>query len=380
MAKIDDYKFTDDGISSQDILIAGMSPQQIRIYRKNAQKIATTSGRHASSHNNDQKALEKAIQQGERLTNAGLERLIKEAKSKAGIDAGELLDFTLGNTKRNTKINQMRGLKPFSPEILDYYLANVKKAAKHFLGGITPRQVINQSRPIDIKRANEQIFLATTFKRKGNEIYWLTNAGPESKSQNHKVVTALLDYPILMTGATNLPTRQQIKNLLENGKIKFDCDCGRHQYWYRYIATVGKFNFGSHENRYPSTRNPQLTGVACKHVLRVMHQMMSEYGVQKVRGYMKADLQHSNKGKSQRATPAQIRAESQKQAHHRSAEHWRKKIQQQLKAVMKTFKPLTTAQQHQALKQLQAVGITLSPEQQAMFTSYQNNLQQVPYK
>nr|WP_225312426.1 hypothetical protein [Salmonella sp.] len=23
------------------------------------------------------------------------------------------------------------------------------------------------------------------------------------------------------------------------GRVSFDCDCGRHQYWYRYIATAG---------------------------------------------------------------------------------------------------------------------------------------------
>lgn len=368
-----------DGVTVQDRLMAQMSPAQIRLYRQNAQRQATQANSHSQSHSNAQKALQEAIHTGERLTNASLKRLVAQAKSSAGLDAGEILDFTLGNTRKNKKISQNSGLKnSLSPAILQFYIENVKQSAKHFAGGISPRQVVNQSRAIDIKRANEQIFLATTFKRQGNAIYWLTNAGAGSKSQNHKVVTELLDYPNLMIGRTAIPPRQEIKNLLENGKIKFDCDCGRHQYWYRYIATTGKFNFGAHENRYPSTRNPQLTGVACKHVLRVMHSLMGEYGIQKARGYIKQDLADGKgKGLSQRQTAKQIREEAQRQSGHRSAEHWRKKIKQQLKLAVKSLTPMATQQQYQVMWQMQKVGLQFSPEQKAQFEAYQRN--QAPY-
>lgn len=333
------------GLSAQDLLMAGMSPEQIRRYRQQAMRLATKQGNHASAHNEAQKQLEHAIHTGERLTNATLQKLIDQARSQAGIDAGELLDFTLGKTKLNSKLSQMSGLaNSMTPAVLGLYVANVQKAAKAFIGGISARQVINQSRPVDIKRANEQIFLATPFKRQGNQIYWLTNAGPNSDAQNHKVVTELLGYPSLMVGRSTLPDRRIIKELLEHGKIKFDCDCGRHRYWYRYIATIGKFNFGAHENRYPSTRNPQLTGVACKHVLRVMHTLISGYGVEKVRGYIKADLARgTGRAKSERMTAAQIRQEAQRQSEPRVAEHWRKRIERKIKEQAKlAFKQLGT--------------------------------------
>ena len=170
-----------DGVSAQDLLMAGMSPEQIRQYRKQAARLASKQGGYAKAHNEAQKQLEHAIHTGERLTNATLKKLIDQARSQAGIDAGELLDFTLGNTKLNRKLSQMSGLtNSMTPAVLGLYVANVQKAAKAFIGGISARQVINQSRPVDIKRANEQIFLATPFKRQGNQIYWLTNAGPNS--------------------------------------------------------------------------------------------------------------------------------------------------------------------------------------------------------
>lgn len=368
----------EDGVSIQDRLMAGMSREQIREFRQNAVRQALT-GRYASTHNARHDELIQSIHLGERLTDKSLQKLIKNAKANAGIDSNALLDFTLGKTKVNLSLQD----NALSPAILQYFVENVKKASKHFTGGISPTQVINQSRQVDIKRANEQIFLATVFKRKGNVLYFLTNAGPDSKSQNHTVTVELLDMPQLLIGRKNLPTYREIKNLLTHGKIKFDCDCGRHQYWYRYIASVGKFNFGAYENRYPSTRNPQLTGVACKHVLRVMQNLMSTDGVEKIKQYIKKDLQKADgKHQSQRLTDKQISREAEFQADPRRAEHYRKKIvkkiQKQLKLAMQTLEPMPTQQQYQVMRQMQAVGIQFSPEQQRAFENYQRS--QVPFR
>ena len=368
----------EDGVSIQDRLMATMSKAQIREFRQNAVRQALT-GRYVSTHNARHDELVKAIHLGERLTDKSLQRLIKNAGANAGIDSNSLLDFTLGKTKLNLSLQD----NALSPAILQYFVENVKKASKHFTGGISPTQVINQSRQVDIKRANEQIFLATVFKRKGNVLYFLTNAGPESKSQNHTVTVELLDMPQLLIGRKNLPTYREIKNLLEHGKIKFDCDCGRHQYWYRYIASVGKFNFGAYENRYPSTRNPQLTGVACKHVLRVMQTLTSGTTVEKIKQYVKQDLKKGDgKHHSQRLSREQITREAEFQADPRRAEHYRKKIvkkiQKQLKLAMQTLEPMPTQQQYQVMRQMQAVGIQFSPEQQRAFENYQRG--QVPFR
>lgn len=54
------------------------------------------------------------------------------------------------------------------------------------------------------------------------------------------------------------------------GNVKYDCDCQRHTFWFRFICTIGGFNYGRSEDGFPRVRNPKLYGVACKHVIRVM--------------------------------------------------------------------------------------------------------------
>ena len=72
---------------------------------------------------------------------------------------------------------------------------------------------------------------------------------------------------------------KQTANWLRKQKLAFDCDCGRHRYWFRYISTIGNFNSGRKELGFPKVRNPNLKGVACKHVLRVMSEVESSTSV-----------------------------------------------------------------------------------------------------
>lgn len=66
---------------------------------------------------------------------------------------------------------------------------------------------------------------------------------------------------------------------MRRGHLSFDCDCERHRYFFRYIATIGGFNAGRDETGYPKIRNPGLKGVACKHVLRVMAELQSSAAI-----------------------------------------------------------------------------------------------------
>ena len=72
---------------------------------------------------------------------------------------------------------------------------------------------------------------------------------------------------------------KQTANWLRKQKLAFDCDCGRHRYWFRYISTIGNFNAGRKELGFPKIRNSNLLGVACKHVLRVMSEVESSTSV-----------------------------------------------------------------------------------------------------
>ncbi len=186
--------------------------------------------------------------------------------------------------------------------VLNVYLQNVRKASDKFVGGITIQGVINHSRFIDIQRANKQIFLASIFKKQGNAFYF--------------------------------------NNLIKEGQIAFDCDCGRHRYWYRYLATIGKYNYGINETRYPTTRNPNLTGLACKHVLRVMNHITSANFKDYLKREAIKDIKDvARRNKPRYKTPKQIEKENERQL--KALNNWNgklhnaKKIRKEIKKVQK---------------------------------------------
>ena len=327
-----------DGTSYQDRQLNNMSLDELRAWRTQTGKTLADQRKHASTQKKYLKDTYQDIENGERLDDKKLANLIKTAKNRAGISSNELLEFTLGNTKRNRELK-----KTLDKAVLKAYADNIKAASNRFLGGITPQDVINHSRIEDIKRANTQIFLASVFKRQGNVINFVTNAGVGSKDTHHYVTVQLLDYPSLLLARTKAPTVQDVKAAVINGKINFDCDCGRHRYWYRYIATIGKYNYGLDENRYPSTRNPQTTGVACKHVLRVMKHLTSAIMISKITDYARDDIaKASNKIKPHRAPSKQLQREALKQTeamnNWNGRLHWSKKIKQAVVAAEKQIK------------------------------------------
>lgn len=337
-----------DNTSWQDRQTNNLTLEELRQWRIDSTKDVTDQRKHASTQNRYIKETIKDLESGERITTKKLEKLVAAAKNKAGISANELLEFTLGDTKRNRELK-----KTLDGATLNAYLANVKAASNKFLGGITPQEVINHSRIEDIKRANTQIFLASVFKRKGNVIHFVTNAGIGSKDTHHYVTVQLLDYPQLLLGRTKAPTVLDVRKAVTEGKIRFDCDCGRHRYWYRYVATIGKYNYGIDESRYPSTRNPNMAGVACKHTLRVMKYLTSAHMLARIRTYATDDIaKASNQVRPQRKTSKQLEREAMRQTealnNWNGRLHWSKKIKQ---AVADAQKEVKAEQKRQQAKQ-----------------------------
>ena len=360
----------EDSTSYQDRQLDNMSLDELRAWRMQAGTALASQRRHASTQKRYLKDTYKELESGERIDDKKLANLIKTAKNKAGISANELLEFTLGNTKRNRELKKL-----LDKSVLQAYADNVKKISSRFLGGITPQEVINQSRLEDIKRANKQIFAALVFKRQGNVINFVTNASVASKDTHHYVSVQLLDYPALLLARTKAPSIQEVKKAVTDGKIRFDCDCGRHQYWYRYIATVGKYNYGLDENRYPSTRNPQTTGVACKHALRVMKHLVSSAMITQIRGYARDDIAKANNQiKPHRKPSKQLEREALAQTeainNWNGRLHWSKKITQ---AVMQAEKDVKAEQKRQQARQPNA-------PTQAERASYQYALKQAGRK
>ena len=175
-------------------------------------------------------------------------------------DASRMLMTTLGGKVRKITLSDIKT-----------FAANARRIGKKYKGGITPQGVIDLSLSVDRWRANDQIKQAVPHKFKGNELNLVTNAGPDSDKKRHFVQIHLLNFPPALASPK---TTVQLAKFISTGPVKFECDCGRHQFWYRYIATIGRYNAGRPETGYPKIRNPNLSGVACKHVLRVMTNLL----------------------------------------------------------------------------------------------------------
>jgi hypothetical protein len=163
----------------------------------------------------------------------------------------------------------------------------------------------------DIDRANQQIHLAVPISRKSGLVHFLTNAGPDSKVQNHHVEVEFANFGSVVFDIKKEAVNT-VKNRIANGKLKFECDCERHTFWFRYMATIGGYGLGRQEGGFPKVRNPHLSGVACKHVLRVAQWIISPAGIQYLKKQVEADRK-KQVGARYKQTDAQINEQLNKQ-------------------------------------------------------------------
>lgn len=189
-------------------------------------------------------------------------RILNPSEIRGEYDASRLLQTTLGGIKREITLDDLAAFR-----------RNAELVGKLFKGGITPRQIIDHSLSIDRERARKQIKWSipsySQASRADNLIVrFITDASQLYQATRHHVVVEFLGYQnAVVSGAYS---SQRAAREMSKGQIRFDCDCGRHTFWYRYIATIGNYNYGRKETGYPKIRNPMLVGIACKHVLRVM--------------------------------------------------------------------------------------------------------------
>ena len=189
-----------------------------------------------------------------------------------------------------TTLGQQKGDRPrrITRDDILAFQDNILLLKDQYKKGITIQNIINLSLADDIDRANEQIYLAVPISRKSGLVHFLTNAGPNSNVQNHHVEVEFSNFNSVVFDIKK-EAISTVKNRLANGKIRFECDCERHTFWYRYMATIGGYGLGRQEGGFPKVRNPHLSGVACKHVLRVAKWITSPAGIQYLKKQVEAD-------------------------------------------------------------------------------------------
>lgn len=261
---------------ADDDLIRGRlrTDQNSRIRMEEARRRAADPNFVLTEFARDEQQLEQQRQKVAEQNKRQFEEAKKLDPTVRESDFSKLLATRLGGKSR-----------PLTLADLQVFERHVKQHAQTYKGGIRLAEVINHSLAEDIQRANEQIKQAHLWRFQGDELNYVTNASANSADKRHFVNIELLDLKALAAqpiGGTPTEKRKQyrelIKAMLDTGKIKFDCDCGRHTFWYRYLASVGGFAHGRLETGYPKIRNPNMQGVACKHVLRVAAHMLSAEG------------------------------------------------------------------------------------------------------
>lgn len=212
-----------------------------------------------------------------------------------------------------TTLGQQKGEPPrrITRDDILAFQDNILLLKDQYKKGITVQNIINLSLQDDIDRANQQIYMSVPLSRKSGLVHFLTNAGPDSKVQNHHVEVEFANFNSVVFDIKKEAVNT-VKNRLANGKIKFECDCERHTFWFRYMATIGGYGLGRQEGGFPKVRNPHLSGVACKHVLRVAQWIISPAGIQYLKKQVEADRK-KQVGARYKQTEAQINDQLNKQ-------------------------------------------------------------------
>jgi len=215
--------------------------------------------------------------------------ILTEQMLKSGTGAVDVLYTTL----RRDPDGRMAAITADDLATFRHNMLKAKQQAGFKSKGITARQVIDlaSAAPLsykteqpnkaqsDIDKAKKEITTAVPASAFNGEMRFITNAGKDSKAGRHHVTIQFTEFKnavdsIIAAGDDPKAPRRAADKMRKAG-LKFDCDCERHRYFLRYVATIGEFNAGRPETGFPKIRNPNLRGVACKHVLRAMTELES---------------------------------------------------------------------------------------------------------
>lgn len=120
----------------------------------------------------------------------------------------------------------------------------------------------------DIQRSRE-VRSATLFRIDKNLLFFQVSGN----SKPHYLVKIRLEDWETAVMSPIIPL--VAARMAATGRLSMECPCGRHQYWYRYLATLGGFAIDPLEQDFPKIRNPGLTGCCCKHILKVLRVLKS---------------------------------------------------------------------------------------------------------
>lgn len=165
---------------------------------------------------------------------------------------GQTVEFTLDDLKRFVAANEA-----------------AQKNYRQEVRGVPLAQLERSSDQKDIERS-KNVRAATLYKIDKNVLHFQVTGNVKA----HYLVRVRLEDWNLALHSTAAPLLSA--RMAATGRISFDCACGRHQFWYRYLTNIGGFDVNPpKEQDFPKIRNPGLKGCCCKHVLKVLRILKS---------------------------------------------------------------------------------------------------------
>jgi hypothetical protein len=214
---------------------------------------------------------------------------IAKAAAKVRNHAKRTLTPALLNAKSNVPLSRL-GKKPNGASFTVDDLLDFKEVQKD-LGkrfnknerGITYAQIVAESNQKDRDRANNRVSDGTGVKNAspvgviGDT--FTANVQASDASTTGGAYRVQVRFETWFEGMTNSDgtTKGDIKTIekIVTDRLSFECNCGQHQYTYRYLATAGNFALSPKEYAFPKIKNPYGKGVACKHVLLTLNKLKS---------------------------------------------------------------------------------------------------------
>lgn len=159
-------------------------------------------------------------------------------------------------------------------DLKDWDLAKKKIKALHRpdIAGMPLMALEKASHADDKRRMREDIRSAVMYKVNGNTLSFRVTSSGRNKERFYHVRVRLEQWNDLMTDSRTWLAGARAAAV---GNISFDCTCGRHQYWGRYLATISNCALTPKEQDFPKIRNPKLDVFCCKHTLKVFQQLKS---------------------------------------------------------------------------------------------------------
>jgi len=188
---------------------------------------------------------------------------------------------SVNKAKNTTKKKKPRGVlahKIHKTDIMDVQGIDKekKKLAKllnYYTAGISVKNALDRSRAEDFNRASTLRAVAPRRFSKG--VYTIM---VEASKQHIKHEFGVQGTGKALYHQVNIAwdldsvdvDTLSVKEVFEQARVHFECACGRHTFWYRYIWTKIDASLGLQERRFPHIRNKNLEGMFCKHGLRAL--------------------------------------------------------------------------------------------------------------